>query len=129
MSVRTHLVAAVLPLVLVAGLWYLANVAVASKSAEVVELDMVLSRQALRTCGVERLRQAPLVSKVENLLTDGLVVSLRTDPPSQQMLMPVSEKRIRISASWLSKNGSPERRAGASKNLDRTAEVLAGCGG
>src|SRR5436190_484270 len=100
MSLRSHLVVACLPLAAwLSGQYLLAGV-VEGKAAELYRLDIRLSKQALRTCGAERLRASKMVLRVANdNMFGGLIVDLEPKWLGVQ-LIPVSPLRTRIQVAW-----------------------------
>ena len=129
MSLRSHVFAAVVPLVAWVGIEHLSTVVLEGKAAEIYQLDIRMSKQALRTCGVAKLRASTKISRVlEDNMFGGLIVELGPNSGFGVDLMPISEVRTRIRVSWPSRDQSPETFRRAQAAADTIAEIVVPCG-
>ena len=97
------------------------------KAAELYRLDIPLSKQVLRTCGVEKLRASKKVLHVsDDNVFGGLLVDLEPSLLGAQ-LIPVSPLRTRVQVAWPMRNHTPDTINRAVASADTIAELLLPC--
>jgi hypothetical protein len=127
MSVRSHIASALIPLLLVGATTYWLATSVSSKSLEINQVDIWLSKSALRSCGVERLRSMGTEVVVKDNSLGGLLVQLPGPPPRDLTIQSISEHRTRIETSWRNDQDSPAVRAKNEEEVNKVAELLVQC--
>ena len=127
MSLRSHLVVACLPLAAWLGGDYLLTRVMNGKAAELYRLDIQLSKQALRTCGAEKLHASTKVLHVsDDNVFGGLFVDLEPSSFGAQ-LIPVSPLRTRIQVAWPMRDHTPDSINRAEATANTIAELLLPC--
>ena len=122
MSVRSHLLAAALPLATFLGGAYAWQGFHGGKLVEVSQLDIYLSKTQLRTCGVEKLRSFEKSPQIQDDRLGGLLLEFPGDPKVALQVWAVAETRTRIESSWRKQDDSPSTR----KTHEELAAAVAG---
>ena len=127
MSLRSHLLVACIPLAAWLGGEYAIKSLMEGKAAELYRLDIGLAKQALRTCGAEKLRTSSNVLRVsDDNVFGGLFVDLKPSSFGVQ-LIPVSSLRTRIQVDWPMRDHTPNSIHLAEGTADSIAELLLPC--
>lgn len=127
MSLRSHAIAAALPMTLAALCLYAWQSLLISKSVEATQLDIHLSRSETRACGAEKLRSLAGHPRVENDSLGGFSVTFLDEPKRSLRVFNVSEARTRIEATWRTSDDSPALRKEYETLSATVAEVLLQC--
>lgn len=126
MSIASHLVAAVVGAGALLGVDAMYKLFMEPKLVRSANLDVRMSRQNLRTCGVKKLRASPLVDRLMDDGTDGLMIYLRApDAPSFVSAKARTPLRVRLDTGWPEASHSYAMERHAIGRLEEIAEVLA----
>ena len=93
MSVRSHLLAAALPLCAFLGAAYAWQAFLNGKLVEATQLDIYLSKTQLRTCGVEKLRSFDRRPRVRDDGLGGLSLEFPGESKASLRVWTVTETR------------------------------------
>lgn len=127
MSVRSHFLAASLPLLLVAAGAYAWQGMLRSKFVESTQIDIFLSKTKMRTCGAEKLRSLGSDVYVKDDSLGGLIAEFPPEPRMQLHISSVSDNRTRIEGAWRAQDDTPAIRHSYESLSSRAAELLLQC--
>ena len=127
MSLRSHILAAALPIAALAGGAYTWSEFFEGKLVESSQLDVFLPKEQLRTCGVAKLRSIDGQPRVKDDGVGGLALEYSGEPKMSLWVRSVSDHRTRIQATWRRQDDKPEVRSSYERLSAAVAEHLAQC--